>query len=31
MRINQEKLLDFCRYEKLFDFDNPLPFGNKPF
>ena len=24
-------ILDFCRYEKLFDFDNPLPFGNKPF
>ena len=24
-------ILDFCRYEKLFDFNNPLPFGKKPF
>ena len=24
-------ILDFCRYEKLFDFNNPLPFGKKPY
>ena len=24
-------VLDFCRYERLFDFDNPLPMGQKPF
>ena len=24
-------ILDFCRYERLFDFENPLPMGNKPY
>ena len=26
-----EVILDFCRYDKLFDFENPLPMGHKPF
>ena len=28
---NGQVVLDFCRYERLFDFDNPLPMGQKPF
>ena len=28
---NGQVILDFCRYERLFDFDNPLPMGQKPF
>ena len=27
---NGQVVLDFCRYERLFDFDNPLPMGQKP-
>ena len=26
-----EIILDFCRYDRLFDFENPLPMGHKPF
>ena len=28
---NGQVVMDFCRYERLFDFESPLPMGQKPF
>lgn len=29
--VEGKVILDFCRYDRLFDFNNPLPMGNKPY